>query len=129
MLRSAKLTVDDEIENALSYYRATFLAQIPELYREIEEALPGSRSRPSSAWATGSAATATATVRRRGDARHRARAQSETALRHYLTEVHELGAELSNSATLSTCRRRCRRSPTRRATPARTAPTSRTGAP
>ncbi|HEY4957303.1 MAG TPA: phosphoenolpyruvate carboxylase, partial [Caldimonas sp.] len=26
--------------------------------------------------------------------------QSETALRHYLTEVHQLGAELSNSATL-----------------------------
>ena len=26
--------------------------------------------------------------------------QSETALRHYLTQVHELGAELSNSATL-----------------------------
>ena len=41
MLRTAKLTVDDEIENALSYYRATFLAQIPILYREIEEALPG----------------------------------------------------------------------------------------
>ena len=34
MLRTAKLTVDDEIENALSYYRATFLAQIPILYRD-----------------------------------------------------------------------------------------------
>ena len=45
MLRTAKLTVDDEIENALSYYRATFLAQIPILYREIEEALPGPRDR------------------------------------------------------------------------------------
>ena len=41
MLRTAKLTVADEIENALSYYRATFLRQIPRMYREIEEALPG----------------------------------------------------------------------------------------
>ena len=29
MLRTAKLTVADEIENALSYYRSTFLRQIP----------------------------------------------------------------------------------------------------
>src|SRR5947207_12796260 len=36
MLRTAKLTVSDEIENALSYYHATFLRQIPRLYREIE---------------------------------------------------------------------------------------------
>ncbi len=102
MLRTAKLTVDDEIENALSYYRATFLAQIPELYREVEEALPGfaiaSFFRMGN-WIGGdrdgnpnvSAETlATALAR-----------QSETALRHYLTQVHELGAELSNSATLS----------------------------
>jgi phosphoenolpyruvate carboxylase len=61
MLRTAKLSVDDEIENALSYYRATFLAQIPILYREVEDAFPGTRSRRSFAWATGSAATATAT--------------------------------------------------------------------
>ncbi|MEO8299291.1 MAG: phosphoenolpyruvate carboxylase, partial [Burkholderiales bacterium] len=41
MLRYTKLTVADEIENALSYYHATFLRQIPRLYREIEQALPG----------------------------------------------------------------------------------------
>ena len=29
--------------------------------------------------------------------------QAETALRHYLTEVHELGAELSMSRTLTNC--------------------------
>jgi phosphoenolpyruvate carboxylase len=103
MLRSAKLTVDDEIENALSYYRATFLTQIPELYREIEEALPGFEIAPffrMGNWIGGdrdgnpfvSAATlATALAR-----------QSETALRHYLTQVHELGAEMSSSANLST---------------------------
>ncbi len=102
MLRNAKLTVDDEIENALSYYRSTFLEQIPVLYREIEEVLPGHAIAPffrMGNWIGGdrdgnpnvSAATlATALAR-----------QSETALRWYLTQVHELGAELSNSATLT----------------------------
>jgi phosphoenolpyruvate carboxylase len=41
MLRTAKLTVADEIENALSYYQTTFLREIPRLYREIERALHG----------------------------------------------------------------------------------------
>mgnify|MGYP000075340656 CR=1 FL=1 len=41
MLRTAKLTVADEIENALSYYHATFLRQIPRLYREVEGHLRG----------------------------------------------------------------------------------------
>ncbi|MEP7302392.1 MAG: phosphoenolpyruvate carboxylase, partial [Caldimonas sp.] len=103
MLRTAKLTVDDEIENALSYYRATFLAQIPILYREVEEALPSHEiatffrmgnwiggDRDGNPF-VGADTLATALAR-----------QSETALRHYLTQVHELGAELSSSATLST---------------------------
>ncbi|MEO5844068.1 MAG: phosphoenolpyruvate carboxylase, partial [Caldimonas sp.] len=101
MLRTAKLSVDDEIENALSYYRATFLAQIPLLYRDVEEALPGhpiaSFFRMGN-WIGGDrdgnpfvdAGTLHAAFAK----------QSETALRHYLTQVHELGAELSNSATL-----------------------------
>ena len=55
--------------------------------------------------------------------------QSETALRFYLTEVHELGAELSISATLSTGDAgAAARWPSARPTPARTARTSRTGA-
>ncbi|HEY1090022.1 MAG TPA: phosphoenolpyruvate carboxylase, partial [Burkholderiaceae bacterium] len=41
MLRYSKLTVADEIENALSYYHSTFLRQIPKLYAELEEHLPG----------------------------------------------------------------------------------------
>ncbi|MDQ6629972.1 MAG: phosphoenolpyruvate carboxylase [Pseudomonadota bacterium] len=102
MLRNTKLTVDDEIENALSYYRATFLPQIPVLYRDLEEALPGQVIPPffrMGNWIGGdrdgnpnvSAATlATALAR-----------QSETALRWMLVQVHELGAELSNSNTLS----------------------------
>src|SRR6202007_3254313 len=39
MLRDSRLTVADEIENALSYYHATFLREIPALYADIEEAL------------------------------------------------------------------------------------------
>ena len=41
LLRFTKLTVADEIENALSYYEATFLREIPKLYAELEHALPG----------------------------------------------------------------------------------------
>ncbi|MBT9527864.1 MAG: phosphoenolpyruvate carboxylase, partial [Rhizobacter sp.] len=102
MLRYTKLTVADEIENALSYYQSTFLRQIPRMYRELEEALPGHAIAPffrMGNWIGGdrdgnpnvSAATLQMALRR----------QSETVLRFYLTEVHELGAELSISALLS----------------------------
>jgi phosphoenolpyruvate carboxylase len=102
MLRTAKLTVSDEIENALSYYHATFLRQIPRMYREVERALPGhdiatffrmgnwiGGDRDGNPFVT--ADTLQMALRR----------QSETVLRYYLTEVHELGAELSISATLA----------------------------
>ena len=36
MLRYSKLTVDDEIENALSFYRITFLRELPALMEDIE---------------------------------------------------------------------------------------------
>ena len=62
----------------------------------------GTRWRRSFAWATGSAAIATATPT---SAPHTLRCalarQAEVALRFYLTEVHELGAELSISQTLA----------------------------
>ena len=102
MLRYAKLTVSDEIENALSYYHATFLRQIPRMYREVEQALPGHEV-PAffrmGHWIGGdrdgnpnvTADTLNLALRR----------QAETALRHYLTEVHTLGAELSISQMLA----------------------------
>ncbi len=102
MLRNARLSVTDEIENALSFYQATFLRQIPRLYREVEQALPG-QAVPSflrmGHWIGGdrdgnpnvSAATLGTALSR----------QAETALRFYLTEVHELGAELSTSQLLA----------------------------
>jgi phosphoenolpyruvate carboxylase len=101
LLRFSKLTVHDEIENALSYYDATFLREIPKLYTNLEEELPNEP---------------VATFLRMGmwiggdrdgnpnvDAEtleHALRRQCEVALRHYLTEVHFLGRELSISAML-----------------------------
>jgi len=38
MLRTEKLTVRDEIENALSYYRPLFSTELPRLYAELKEA-------------------------------------------------------------------------------------------
>jgi phosphoenolpyruvate carboxylase len=101
MLRTAKLTVTDEIDNALSYYRSTFLTQVPTLYAEIEAALPGHEIASffrMGQWIGGDRdgnPFVDASTLRTAFAR-----QCETALRFYLTEVHELGAELSISATL-----------------------------
>ncbi len=102
MLRTAKLTVADEIENALSYYRSTFLRQIPRMYRDLERALPGhpiaSFFRMGN-WIGGDRdgnPFVTAETLQMALAR-----QAETVLRFYLTEVHTLGAELSISATLA----------------------------
>ncbi|CAD5372360.1 Phosphoenolpyruvate carboxylase [Rubrivivax sp. A210] len=102
MLRTAKLTVADEIENALSYYPATFLREIPKLYRDLERALPG---HPVASFLRmghwiggdrdGNPNVSAATLR------HALARQSEVALRFYLTEVHALGAELSMSGTLA----------------------------
>jgi phosphoenolpyruvate carboxylase len=102
MLRYTKLTVADEIENALSYYQSTFLRQIPKLYREIEQSLNG-HAVPSflrmGHWIGGDRdgnPNVGAATLRQALAR-----QAEVALRFYLTEVHELGAELSISNMLA----------------------------
>ena len=101
LLRFSKLTVADEIENALSYYEATFLREIPKLYAELEEHLGQHRVHSflrMGQWIGGdrdgnpnvSAQTLDYALRR----------QAEVALRFYLTEVHYLGGELSLSARL-----------------------------
>ena len=101
LLRFTKLTVADEIENALSYYEATFLREIPKLYAELEQALPG---QPIASflrmgqWIGGDRdgnPNVTAQT-----LKHALTRQSDVALRHYLTEVHYLGSELSLSAML-----------------------------
>ena len=102
MLRYTKLSVADEIENALSYYQSTFLREIPKLYREIEQHLAGFAV-PSflrmGQWIGGDRdgnPNVTADTLRMALAR-----QSEVALRFYLTEVHALGGELSISQMLA----------------------------
>jgi len=102
MLRTAKLTVADEVENALSYYPTTFLREIPRLYRELERALPGHKVASflrMGHWIggdrDGNPNVSAATLK------HALGRQCEVALRFYLTEVHELGAELSISGTLA----------------------------
>ncbi|CAM8665874.1 Ppc Phosphoenolpyruvate carboxylase [Comamonadaceae bacterium] len=104
LLRFSKLTVADEIENALSYYESTFLREIPKLYAELESMLgnqPVHSFLRMGQWIGGdrdgnpnvSAQTLEYALRR----------QAEVALRHYLTEVHYLGGELSISAMLADC--------------------------
>ena len=106
LLRLTKLTVLDEIENALSYYEATFLREIPKLYANLERELAdGLDGQPIHSflrmgqWIGGdrdgnpnvSADTLNYALSR----------QAEVALRHYLTEVHLLGSELSMSVMLA----------------------------
>jgi phosphoenolpyruvate carboxylase len=100
LLRYTKLTVADEIENALSYYEATFLREIPKLYADVEERvgkvneaffrmgnwIGGDRD--------GNPNVTAATLN------HALKRQAEVVLRFYLTEVHHLGAELSVSLML-----------------------------
>lgn len=104
LLRYSKLTVADEVENALSYYESTFLREIPKLYAELEDMLgdhPVHNFFRMGQWIGGdrdgnpnvSAQTLEYALRR----------QAEVALRHYLTEVHYLGGELSISAMLAQC--------------------------
>jgi phosphoenolpyruvate carboxylase len=104
LLRFSKLTVADEIENSLSYYEATFLREIPKLYANLERELgklPVHSFLRMGQWIGGdrdgnpnvSAETLNYALGR----------QAEVALRHYLTEVHLLGSELSMSSILVDC--------------------------
>jgi phosphoenolpyruvate carboxylase len=111
MLRTTRLMVADEIENALSYYQTTFLREIPAMYRELEEDVAsvfprrGARGEPAplppffqmGSWIGGD---------RDGNPfvtaqtlRYAARKQASVILAWYLEEIHALGAELSMSTS------------------------------
>ncbi len=101
MLRYARLTVADEIENVLSYYHSTFLRQLPALYDDLSQSLG---SRPIAPflrmghWIGGDRdgnPNVNAGTMERALSR-----QCETVLRFYLDEVNQLGAELSMSQFL-----------------------------
>ncbi|HKY86154.1 MAG TPA: phosphoenolpyruvate carboxylase [Pseudorhodoplanes sp.] len=104
LLRVSHLTVRDEIENALSYYHTTFLREIPRLYAELEDCADGARIAPffrMGSWIGGDR-DGNPNVGA-GTLKEAFRQQCEIALRHYLTEIHELGAELSVSQRLVGC--------------------------
>ncbi|MEN4920108.1 phosphoenolpyruvate carboxylase [Achromobacter spanius] len=111
MLRYTRLTVADEIENALSYYRSTFLQVIPRLYGDLSKLLNRESAKPFAApppplepflrmgsWIGGDrdgnpnvdAATLERALLR----------QATVLFEHYLQEVHALGAELSITTLL-----------------------------
>ncbi len=110
MLRFTKLTVADEIENALSYYRITFLREIPGLYEDIETELAAQypQGATSSAgmpaylrmgsWIGGDRdgnPNVNGATMRQALAR-----QSTVAFDFYFDEIHALGAELSISTLM-----------------------------
>ena len=101
LLRFTKLTVADEIENALSYYQSTFLTQIPRIYRDLEDDL-GERVEPflrMGQWIGGDRdGNPNVTAPTLELALH---SQADMVLRHHLTQVHLLGGELSVSAMLA----------------------------
>ena len=104
MLRLSRLRVIDEIENGLSFYRYTFLSELPKIYCNIEQALGDNERIPAffrmGSWIGGdrdgnpfvTAESLEGAIRR----------QSTVAFEHYLFEVHHLGAELSMSSRLVT---------------------------
>ncbi len=113
MLRYTKLTVADEIDNALTYYRSTFLQELPALYEDVETELDAHfplRSNQSKtegdlpqfvqmgSWIGGD---------RDGNPfvnastmQHALARQSTTILEWYLEQVHTLGSELPVSNLL-----------------------------
>lgn len=111
MLRYTRLTVSDEIENALSYYRSTFLNVIPRLYADLSRLLTKEPIKPFAAppaplapflrmgnWIGGDrdgnpnvdASTLELALLR----------QATVLFEYYLQEIHSLGAELSITTLL-----------------------------
>lgn len=110
ILRFTKLTVADEINNALSFYRITFLRELPKLYDKVEaevnEHFPDQSDKPfpsttyfrMGSWIGGD---------RDGNPnvnsdtmRHALISQAAVIFEYYLEEIHALGAELSMSTML-----------------------------
>ncbi|TWI70088.1 phosphoenolpyruvate carboxylase type 1 [Pseudoduganella lurida] len=114
MLRYTKLTVADEIENALSYYRITFLREVPALYDDVEEDIArqyeGEDAAPvhidraylqMGSWIGGDRdgnPNVNADTMQHALARH-----ATTILDFYLDEAHALGADLSVSTLMVPC--------------------------
>lgn len=100
LLRNVRVAVDDEIENAVSYFEHSFLPALPKLYAHWQEALGDTDTLSSflrvGSWVggdrDGNPNVDSATMRRALSL------QSGAALRLYLEQIHALGAELSLSS-------------------------------
>ncbi len=106
ILRELRLTVEDEIENGLSYYEYTFLSEVPRLYGEVEDVLASK----------GVATPITASFLRMGSwiggdrdgnpfvthqvMEHALDQHSATIVNFYLDELNKLRSELSQSVRL-----------------------------
>jgi len=101
MLRSIRIHVTDEIKNALSVFRSTFIGQVPVVQRKVAKLFglqaPAAFLRPGS-WVGGDRDGNPFVSPETLD--YAVRNQSEAVLTHYLTEVHGLGVELSVSDDL-----------------------------
>ncbi|MBK7003648.1 MAG: phosphoenolpyruvate carboxylase [Rhodoferax sp.] len=108
MLRTAKLSVMDEVSNALAFYDTTFLTELPRLHNAIDDILTAEAGRSPAAesevfvrtgsWIGGDRdgnPFVTASVLESA-----MRAQSRKALAYLLEQLHLLGSELSTSMTL-----------------------------
>jgi phosphoenolpyruvate carboxylase len=109
ILRELTLSVRDEIDNGLSYFTLTFLAQLPRLYGEIEDLLDSQCGRDDESIPAFMKIGSWIGADRDGNphvnaevlqyALHR---QSALALSHYLTEIEHLRRELSQSVRIVT---------------------------
>ena len=108
MLRRARLSVMDEVNNALSFYDTTFLRELPRLYNALEDhlaaAIPGWQAAelppfllPGS-WIGGDRdGNPFVTAEMLASAMQ---AQSRKAIGYLLEQLHLLGAELSTTTSL-----------------------------
>ncbi len=108
MLRRVKPTVYDEIENALAYYRYTFLSEIPRLYAYVEDLLDETYP-TSEPWQLSALLRIGSWIGGDRDGhplitkdvlQYAVRQQSRVAFEYYLDQVHALGAELPLSTHL-----------------------------
>jgi phosphoenolpyruvate carboxylase len=113
LLRRTKLTVLDEVANGLSFYDYTFLREVPRLHCSLEDWLAEEGGNAADA----QDAPALATFLKMGSwiggdrdgnpfvtadvMRGTLQMQSTRVLRFYLSELHELGGELSLAAHLA----------------------------
>src|SRR5689334_20496650 len=106
MVRLSTLQVSDEIENGLAYYRYTFLDEIPRLYTALEDRFAREYGTPLAAppllrmgsWIGGDRDGNPFVVAE--TLQYASRVQASLVLLHHLSEIHQLGAELSLSNRL-----------------------------